>query len=375
MIPVAEPWFTPEDEARVAETVRAGWVSSAGRAVDEFEASWAGYCGRRFGIAMSSGTTALQAALAVLDLQPGDEVIVPAFTIIPCVLAVLYAGAVPVLVDADPLTWCMDAAAVEAKVSPRTRAVMPVHIYGHPVDMNPLLSLAQKHGLAVVEDAAEAHGAEYAESSGAWKRCGGFGQMSCFSFYANKLIATGEGGMVLTDDEALARRLRSVRDLCFVAERRFWHEDCGFNFRLTALQAALGLSQIPRMPELLRRKREMAGFYHRELGDLRNIQLAAEMPWARSSYWMFGVVLRDAVPMDAAKLALELRARGIETRPFFVPMHQQPAFQRRGLFCGERYPVAECLGNRGLYLPSGLGTGHSDFERVADELHRILRNV
>jgi perosamine synthetase len=371
MIPVSEPWFLEEDAECVAECVRTGWVSSAGKSVDEFEATWAAYCGRRYGVAMSSGMTALQAAVAALDLAPGDEVILPSFTIVSCALAVIYNGGVPVLVDADPRTWCMDVAQIESRISPRTRAVMPVHIYGHPVDMLPLLDIAQRHGLAVIEDAAEAHGAEYS-TRGEWRRCGGFGTMSCFSFYANKLIAAGEGGMVVLDDPALAARLRSLRDLCFSPERRFEHTRLGYNFRLTSLQASLALPQIARIGELLRRKRCMARLYRELLAGIPVIEQPSEMPWARSAFWMYGIVLSESARIDAAGLAARLRDEGIETRPFFLGMHEQPAFHNRGLFLGERHPVTERLSRRGLYLPSGLGTTEEQFRRVSEALHRAL---
>ena len=371
MIPVSEPWFTEEDAAVVAECVRTGWVSSAGASVEAFEEAWATYCGRRFGIAMSSGTAALHAAMAALRLQPGDEVIMPSFTIVSCALAVIYNGGVPVLVDSDPQTWCMDVSHVQARIGPRTRAIMPVHIYGHPVDMDPLLALAQQHGLAIVEDAAEAHGAEV-WSNGEWRRCGNFGEMSCFSFYANKLIATGEGGMVLTDDAGLAEHLRYLRNLCFQPGRRFLHREMGFNFRLTNMQAALGLSQIGRMDELLRRKRCLSQSYTRLLGDIPGLTLPPEMPWARSMFWMYGIVLHPDRRMDAAELSVRLRNEGVETRPFFAGMHEQPVFHERGLFVDERYPVCERLSRLGLYLPSGLGTTEAQVEQVSKALHRIL---
>ncbi len=371
MISVSEPWFTEEDAAAVAECVRSGWVSSAGASVDAFEEAWAGYCGRRFGIAMSSGTSALHAAVAALHLQPGDEVIMPSFTIVSCALAVIYSGGVPVLVDSDPRTWCMDVSLVRTKIGPRTRAIMPVHIYGHPVDMDPLVALAKQRGLAIIEDAAEAHGAEY-WSAGQWRRCGSFGEMSCFSFYANKLIATGEGGMVLTDDADLAERLRALRNLCFEPGRRFLHREMGFNFRLTNMQAALGLSQIHRIEELLRRKRCLAETYTRLLDGIPGLALPPAMPWARSMFWMYGVVLEEDRRMDAAELGVRLRHEGVDTRPFFAGMHEQPVFHERGLFLNERHPVCERLSRQGLYLPSGLGTGETQLEQVAEALHRIL---
>src|SRR5262249_3015381 len=245
-------------------------------------------------IGVSNGTTALQLAVACLGLKSGDEVIMPTFTIISCALAVIYNGGVPVLVDSDPRTWCMDVTQIEKNITPRTRAIMPVHIYGHPVDIGPVLELAEKRNLAVIEDAAEAHGAEYLSRKNApipsWRRCGSFGTLSCFSFYANKLITTGEGGMVLTDDPKLAEKARSRRNLFFQADRRFYHESLGFNFRLTNLQAALGLAQLERMDGIVARKRWMGHEYTRRLKDIKGLQLPAEEPWARSVYWMYGVV-------------------------------------------------------------------------------------
>lgn len=371
MISVSEPWFTEDDSERVAECVRTGWVSSAGPAVQAFETAWAGYCGRQYGIAVSSGTAALQLAIAALDLQPGDEVILPTFTIVSCALAILYGGGTPVLVDCDPATWCMDVARIEEKITPRTRAIMPVHIYGHPVAMGPLMDLAARHNLTVIEDAAEAHGAEVF-IHGHWRRCGSFGAMSCFSFYANKLIATGEGGMIVTDDAALAARLRSSRDLCFEPARRFVHSALGFNYRLTNMQAALGLAQVERMPELLRRKHCLAAAYRKRLSDIPGLEQPPEALWAHSMFWMYGIVLAPQWNRTALDLASRLRAEGVDTRPFFVGMHQQPVFHQRSLFLDEHYPVSERLTKFGLYLPSGLGTTEAQVEQVSAALHRIL---
>lgn len=376
MIPVNEPSLGPQEEAYVAECVRSGWVSSSGRFITEFEERWAAYCGRRYGISVSNGTTALQLAVACLDLAPGDEVILPSFTIISCALAVIYSGAVPVLVDSDSRTWGMDVAAVERRITPRTRAVMPVHIYGHPVDMDPLLDLADRHNLAIIEDAAEAHGAEYLSKRsgppGRWRRCGSFGTLSCFSFYANKLVTTGEGGMILTDDPRLADRARSLRNLCLQAGRRFYHEELGFNFRLTNLQAALGLAQVERMDQLVARKRRLAADYTARLQHLTGLELPVEEPWARSVFWMYGLVLSEEHGVDAAELAARLGRRGVETRPFFLGLHEQPALRRRGLFRGERYPVAERLARQGLYLPSGLGLTDEQLATVCEAVQAEL---
>jgi len=376
MIPVNEPLLNEQDLAYVAECVRTGWVSSAGRFIDEFEQRWAAYCGRRFGVTVSNGTAALQLAIACLGLRPGDEVIIPTFTIISCALAVIYNDGVPVLVDSEPRTWCMDVSQIEKKLTPRTRAIMPVHIYGHPVDMDPILDLADRHGLAVIEDAAEVHGAEYLSrrdtSHPTWRRCGSFGTLSCFSFYANKLVTTGEGGMVLTDDPELAEKARSLRNLCFKAERRFYHESLGFNFRLTNLQAALGLAQLERIDEIVARKRWMGQEYTRRLKGIKDLQLPAEESWARSVFWMYGVVLSKEIPMDAREFAQKLREHGVDTRPFFLGMHEQPVFHQRGLFVGNEYPVANWLADRGLYLPSGLALTENQVEEVCNAVHEVL---
>jgi perosamine synthetase len=376
MIPVNEPSLGERELAYVTECVRTGWVSSSGSFITEFEEHWAKYCGKRYGIAVNNGTTALQLAVACLGLKPGDEVIMPTFTIISCALAVIYNGGVPVLVDSEPSTWCMDVTQIERKITPRTRAIMPVHIYGHPVDMDGVLRLADKHSLAIIEDAAEAHGAEYLSRRdtphSTWRRCGSFGTLSCFSFYANKLITTGEGGMVLTDDAMLAETARSRRNLSFQSKRRFYHEDMGFNFRLTNLQAALGLGQLERMDEIVARKRWIGAEYTRRLSDISGLQLPAEESWARNVYWMYGLVLSEATGMDALQFATRLKERGVETRPFFLGMHEQPVLQDRGLFPDEHHPVAERLGRQGLYLPSGLALTEEQLSDVCEIVHKAL---
>jgi len=376
MIPVNEPFLAQRELEYVTECVRTGWVSSAGRFIEEFENQWAAYCGRRYGIAVSSGTAALQVAVACLGLGPGDEVIMPTFTIISCATAIVYTGAVPVLVDCDPTTWCMDVDQVKSKITQRTRAIMPVHIYGHPVDMDPILDLAERHGLAVIEDAAEVHGAEYLSGRGtihpAWRRCGSFGTLSCFSFYANKLITTGEGGMILTDDSKLAEKAQSLRNLCFQAHRRFYHEEIGFNFRLTNLQAALGLAQLERIDEIIARKRWIGQEYNSRLSGIPGLQLPVEEPWARNVYWMYGIVLSEETGMDAAAFAHKLKQRGIETRPFFLGLHEQPVFHKRGLFLQDRYPITERIARQGLYLPSGLALTPKQISEVSEAVHEVL---
>ena len=376
MIPVNEPLIGEKEITYVLDCLRTGWISSSGKYLEDFEQAWAEYCGMRYGIAVSNGTTALQLAVACLGLQPGDEVILPTFTIISCAQAITYNGAVPVLVDSEPRTWCMDIQQVESRITARTRAIMPVHIYGHPVDMDPILALAKKYQLVVIEDAAEAHGAEYLSGRGTahelWRRCGGMSDISAFSFYANKLVTTGEGGMVLTNDIKMAERLRSLRNLCFRRERRFYHTELGHNFRLTNLQAAIGLAQVERMPETIRKKRWMGVAYTQRLQHIPGIQLPVEEPWARQVYWMYGLVFDESTGLDAPEFARLLQAEGIETRPFFLGIHEQPVYTNQGLFKGEKYPVAEHIARQGLYLPSGLTLSEAQLDQVCRAVEKIL---
>jgi len=379
MIPVNEPLLGDRELEYASECIRTGWISSAGRFIEEFEQKWAAYCGMKHGIAVSNGTVALQTAVACLDLKPGFQVIMPTFTIISCALAVIYNGGIPVLVDSDPRTWCMDVSQVEEKISDSTRAIMPVHMYGHPVDMDPLRELAGRHKLLIIEDAAEAHGAEYLTGRGKgtsrWSRCGGMGDLGCFSFYANKLITTGEGGMVLTDNPVLAGKARSHRNLCFRQEKRFYHTELGNNYRLTNLQAALGLAQMERIDEIIRKKRWIGKAYSERLQDIPGVQLPVEEAWARQIYWMYGMVLDKSTRMDALVFADKLKAKGVETRPFFLGMHEQPVFHRMGLFRNEKHPVAERLARQGLYLPSGLALTESQLEMVVNAVKEVLAGI
>ncbi len=372
-IPVSTPNIDEAELGYLRKCIETGWISSEGPFVARFEEAWAGYCGRRHGVAVCNGTGALEAALAVLDLRPGDEVIVPTFTMISCVRAILAAEATPVLVDVDPHTWCMDLDQVEKRLSPATRAVMAVHIYGHPVAMAELVELCERSGVLLIEDAAEAHGAEVLmQDPSTWLRCGSFGSMSAFSFYANKIVTTGEGGMVLTDDDRLRERLRGYRNLYFGGDTRFRHESLGANLRMTNLQAALGLAQVERIGRTLARKRQIAARYSEALRASPGLTLPVERPWARSVYWVYGVVLDESTGLDGKSLAKALRARGIDSRPFFLGMHEQPALTRAGWFAGERYPVAERLARQGIYLPSGCSLGDAEVDRVCGALGEVL---
>lgn len=369
MIKVSEPVLGDAELDLVVEAVKSGWVSSAGPFLEDFETQWAAACGREHGIAVSSGTTALQLAVATLAPEPGDEIIMPTFTIISCALAAIYNGCYPVFVDSDPETWCLDVEQVDKRISKRTRAIMPVHIYGHPADMDPLMSLAAAYDIAVIEDAAEAHGAAYLSDSGSdqsrWLPCGGMGDISTFSFYANKIVTTGEGGMCVTNDATLAERARSLRNLGFGTSKRFLHEALGFNFRLTNVQAALGVAQIERLEETVAKKRRLAGWYRESLQEVPQLQLPTEKPWARSVFWMYGVVVDPATGHAADELADQLRKNGVETRPFFRCLHQQPVLRAEGIVEEDVHPVAERLSRQGLYLPSGAALEERDVEYVA----------
>ena len=367
MIPVNEPLLDGHELQYVSDCVTSGWISSAGKYISDFERKWADYCGRKHGISVCNGTVALELAVEILDFPQGAEIILPDFTIISCAQAITKAGCVPVVVDCDPDTWCMDVSRIEAAITPKTRAIMPVHIYGHAVDMDPLMNLAKKYNLKVIEDAAEVHGAEYKG-----KKCGGFGDISCFSFFANKIITTGEGGMILTDSDELAEKLQSYRNLCFQSKQRFLHEEIGHNFRFTNIQAALGLAQLERIEKFVERKREMAQMYNKGLASLP-VQLPAEKSWAKNVYWMYGLVIDEKTGITAKELAVRLKEKEIETRPFFLGMHEQPVFRKAGLFEGSSFPITERISRYGLYLPSGQAITDDQINNVVAALQSIFQ--
>ncbi|MCU1302743.1 MAG: aminotransferase DegT [Candidatus Sulfotelmatobacter sp.] len=367
-IPVNQVLLDGNEKKYLNQCIDSGWISSEGPFVRQFEEQFAARMGRKYGIAVCNGSVALDAAVCALGLGPGDEVILPAFTIISCVAAVLRAGAMPVLVDSDLATWNMDVDHVKKRLTSRTKAIMLVHIFGLPVDMDPILSLAAEHGLWIIEDAAEMHGQTYRG-----RPCGAFGEISTFSFYPNKHVTTGEGGMILTDVEGLAGKCRSLRNLCFQTNKRFVHEDLGWNFRMSNLQAALGVAQLERLDKFVARKRKMGQQYSRLLAQIPGLQLPlASAAYAESIYWVYGLLLGDAIAFDAEEAMRRLRELGVDTRPFFWPMHQQPVFRKSGLFAGESYPVAERLGRRGFYLPSGLGISDAQINQVAESVRRVF---
>lgn len=369
MIPVNEPLLNGNEKKYLLECIETGWISSEGPFVKRFEEEFAKRFGRKHAVAVASGTAALDIAIDALNIGPGDEVIVPTFTIISCLHQIVRAGAIPVLVDSCPLTWNMDVSLVQSKITSRTKAIMAVHIYGLPVDMQPLLALAQQYGLKIIEDAAEAHGQTYHE-----KPCGSFGDVSTFSFYPNKHITTGEGGMVLTDDDDLAELARSLRNLCFQPGKRFVHERLGWNYRMTNMQAALGVSQLECLDGFIQRKRQIGALYRDLLNDLPGVQLPLmETKYAQNIFWVFGLVLDESLAITAEQAMQQLANKGIGTRPFFCPMHLQPVFHSMGLFLNESYPVSERLYRYGFYIPSGLALSNEQIKEVAHACHEILK--
>jgi perosamine synthetase len=366
-IPVNEPIIAPESKQAVIEALETGWVSSAGPFVTRFEREFADFVGMKHGIAVINGTAALHLALASLKIGPGDEVIVPDFTMISTITAVMYTGATPVFVDIDRETFAMDTVLVEKAVTPRTKAIIPVHLYGHSADMDPILQTAAQHKLAVVEDAAEVHGATYKG-----RQCGSMGVMNCFSFYANKLITTGEGGMVVTNDDALATRAKCLRDLAHSPEKRFVHTEVGFNYRMTNLQAALGVGQMPHIKEYIEKKQWMGRRYTEELSGVRGLRLPITKDYATNVYWMYAVLVEDAFGMSKDDLRAKLTVKGVDTRDFFYPCHSQP-FLSLHPQCNGSFPITEDISKRGFYLPSGLALTEEQLTIVCDAVHDIAK--
>jgi perosamine synthetase len=368
MIPVFEPTIAQADVESVVAALRRGEISGTfGEALPAFEERFAAYVGAEHGVAVSSGTAALQLAVVAHGIGPGDEVLVSAATNIATAVAVVHAGALPVPVDSEPGTWNLDLDVAESLVTERTRAIIPVHLFGHPLDMDAVNALAERHGLIVIDDAAEAHGAEVRG-----RRIGSFGTTTCWSFYANKIVTTGEGGMVTTDDAGLANRLRSLRNLAYGREERLMHEEVGFNFRMTGMQAALGLAQLVRIDEVIEGKRDLARRYGEVLGDVPGLELPVECDWAKHVYWMYAVCVDEDAGLDRVSLAGALRERGVDTRSFFCPMNLQPALRRVEGFRAVPCPVAEAGWERGAYLPSTPGLSDEDVEQVADAVREVL---
>ena len=370
-IPVNEPLLNGNEKKYLCECIDTGWISSEGPFVKEFEQKMSAAVNRRYGIAVSNGTAALEVAVQALGIGEDDEVIMPSFTIISCAAAVTKLGAVPVLVDSDIHTWNMKVDEIETKITPKTKAIMIVHLYGLPVEVDKVLALAKRYNLKVIEDAAEMHGQTYRG-----RPCGSFGDISTFSFYPNKHITTGEGGMVVMDDEKLAERCRMLRNLCFRKDIRYVHDEISDNYRFTNLQAAVGLAQLERLDEFVGRKRAMGRYYTDQLRDIDGLILPIEKTdYADNIYWVYGIVLDEQIEADNKVVQKLLAEEGIGSRTFFWCMHEQPVYRRQGLFKEESYPNAEYLARKGFYIPSGLALTAEQVERVAAGVQRVMDKI
>lgn len=366
MIPVFEPIIGEEEIAMVLDALRKGELSGTyGSYIANFENDFASYCGCQYGVAVSSGTTALQLAVAAGDIKPGDEVLISSSTNIATALAVVHNNAIPVPVDSEEGTWNLNLDLIEGLITPKTRAIIPVHLFGHPVDMDSLMEIARRRNLLVIEDCAESHGATCRG-----RMTGSFGDMGCFSFYANKVITTGEGGMVVTNDEKLAERLRRLRNLAFTTPR-FRHEELGYNFRMTGYQAAMGLAQLRRIDQIIGEKRRVANTYSDCLDKVPGLLLPVEREWALNVYWMYAVVLLPEFGLTRDQLTNELHERGIGTRTFFCPMNQQPCLQNVSGFRTASCPVADRIWQTGLYLPSTYTLSDSEISKIADTIRAL----
>lgn len=370
MIPVNEPLLNGNEKKYLNECIDTGWISSEGPFVKRFEKNMAEYVHRKHAVAVTNGTAALELAIEALCIGDGDEVIMPSFTIISCAQAIVKAGAVPVLVDSEFDTFNMRVEDIEARITQKTKAIMVVHIFGLPVDIDPILVLARKYNLKIIEDAAEVHGQTYKG-----KKCGSFGDISIFSFYPNKHITTGEGGMVLMNDAKLFERCKSLRNLCFStkADKRFIHDELGWNLRMTNLQAALGVAQLERIDEFVEKKRWIGNLYQALLEDIQVINLPVKnKSFAENIYWVFAVTLKDSYKKTTKEIMKELGGEGVGTRPFFYPMHQQPVFNKMGLFVDDKHKNSEKLYERGFYIPSGLAITEKQINEVSEVLHEVL---
>lgn len=370
-IPVNEPLLNGNEKKYLCECIDTGWISSEGPFVKEFEQKMSASVNRKYGIAVSNGTAALEVAVQALGIKAGDEIIMPTFTIISCAMAVTKVGAVPVLVDSDIHTWNMNIDEVEMKITARTKAIMLVHLYGLPVEVDKILALAKKYNLKVIEDAAEMHGQTY---NG--KPCGSFGDISTFSFYPNKHITTGEGGMVVTDDEAIAERCKMLRNLCFRKDVRYVHDEISDNYRFTNLQAAVGLAQLERLDEFVEKKRQMGRYYTNELRNIEGLILPIEKTeYADNIYWVYGIVLDKDIQIDNKTMQKLLAEEGIGSRTFFWCMHEQPVYKKQGLFENQMYPNAEYLARKGFYIPSGLALTQEQMEQVALGVKNVMEKL
>ncbi|MBI2043111.1 DegT/DnrJ/EryC1/StrS family aminotransferase [Candidatus Pacearchaeota archaeon] len=370
MIPVCKPWLPGNERKYVIDALDTNWISSSGEYITRFEENFSKFCGVKYGIGCSSGFGALHLACAALELKKSDEVIAPTFTMAASINSIIITGAKPVLVDADPETYCIDVKKIEERITNRTKAIMAVHIYGHPCDMDKINYLAKKYNLFVIEDAAESHGAEYKG-----RKCGSISDIGCFSFYANKILTTGEGGMCVTNNLKFAERMKRLRNHAFDLPR-FIHKEVGFNYRLTNIQAAIGTAQVENADMLVEARRNVGLKYNEKLKDFKKIILPKEKDYAKNVYWMYGIVLSDEVKLSREEIMQRLKEKGVDTRNFFIPMHKQPAYYNKTVEnvpdCKWDFPIANKIGERGFYLPSSSDITDKEIDEVCMVLKKVL---
>jgi perosamine synthetase len=369
IVPVNEPLLEGNEKKYLLECLKSNYISSSGKYVTRFENKFSKFVNRKYAVTVSNGTAALQIAFEALDVKKGSEVILPTFTIISCIYPIIRCGAIPVLVDVDPHTWNMNVDDVEKKITKKTKVIIAPHIYGLPIDMDPLIKIAKKYKLKIIEDAAEVLGLTYKN-----RPCGSFGDISTFSFYANKHITTGEGGMIATNDRRLLERCKSLRNLFFNNKRRFLHYELGWNYRLTNLQSAIGLAQLEKINSFIKKKRKIGDYYLKELSILNKFLYLPlkEKNYAKNIYWIFGIVLKKNIKISVKKIMFLLKKRGIETRNFFWPLHQQPVLKKMGYFKNNKFKHSEYLAKNGFYLPTGLSLTFNQQKYVIKVLKNIL---
>ena len=368
IFPVSKPFITKKDIFAVNKTLKSGWISSSGTETKKFESEFSKFVDRKYSIAVSSGTAALEIAVKAVGIKKNDEVLIPNFTIISNALAVIRQQAKPVLIDCDLENWNVKIEDIEKKITKKTKAIIVTHIYSFPNDMDKILKICTKHNILIIEDAAEVLGLSYKN-----KKCGSFGDLSTFSFYANKQVTTGEGGMISVNSEKLYKKCNSLKNLCFGKINRFNHDDLGWNYRLTNIQAALGLSQLKNIKNTIRKKMEIGNYYYEKLKFNNNIQILPPFnSFSKNIYWVVGILIKNK-KMTALNLSKKLLKFGIETRPFFWPMHQQSIFKKLKLFKNQNYPNSTYLSKYGLYVPSYLLLKKREINKISNVINKILR--
>lgn len=374
MIPVAHPLISRNAKKYILEALSSGWISSKGPFVERFEKEFADFMGASYAVATNSGTSSIHLALAALDIGPGDEVIIPTLTMIAAALPIIYVGAKPVLVDSDAQTANLDVNLIESKITKKTKAIMVVHLNGHPADMAPILKLVKRYHLKLIEDAAESQGAQYITLDGKYKKVGSIGDIGCFSFYANKIITTGEGGMAITNDKKVAERMKAIRNLDRSKNVHFYHKSVAFAYRMSNLQAALGIAQLEEFERFTNIKKKLALIYMKELSNLDQINLPIEKPYAKRMYWNFDIIL-NGKRKTRDQIAKFLEEKGIETRNYVIPLHLQPAFLKKGFFKKESYPISEKISAYGLTLPLGLTLKPKEVTYICQNLKNALLSI